>query len=377
MSKFLDWVEIKNFKSIKQTRFDCKRVNVLIGKPNVGKSNILEALGLLNGSNSIPSLSQSMVRYEKFHNLFFKNDLLQTISVNANDKLHYIIRRKHTDDSFVFEYFIGSSVQITEIINTLPFNSYMPNDIDFKRSHQFYEDAIRKNENWKDSPSNYAILHANGSCLVDFGWFGQVRNIASIRKYNFKPIFDFSSYPFFETELFSPNGDNLFHIIDTNQTLRKEIIAIFKEYGLEFVVSRNDSKFYIQHNEDGYVYQYPYSSIADTFQRYIFYLAAIASNNDAVLIFEEPEVHSFPPFVRDLALKMVEKDNNQYFVSTHSPYLLQTLISELDDSELNICLTYYKDYQTQVKVLSAAEVQDIRDFGYDVFFNLNKFEPND
>jgi AAA15 family ATPase/GTPase len=51
MSKFLDWVEIKNFKSIKQTHFDCERVNVLIGKPDVGKSNIFEALGLLNKSS--------------------------------------------------------------------------------------------------------------------------------------------------------------------------------------------------------------------------------------------------------------------------------------------------------------------------------------
>ena len=44
---FLNWVEIKNFKSIKDLRLDCKRVNVFIGKPNVGKSNILEGLGLL------------------------------------------------------------------------------------------------------------------------------------------------------------------------------------------------------------------------------------------------------------------------------------------------------------------------------------------
>lgn len=41
-SNFLDWVEIKNFKSIKDLRLDCKRVNIFIGKPNVGKSNILE-----------------------------------------------------------------------------------------------------------------------------------------------------------------------------------------------------------------------------------------------------------------------------------------------------------------------------------------------
>ncbi|RLF84116.1 hypothetical protein DRN48_06315, partial [Thermococci archaeon] len=39
---------IKNFKSIKSLKLDCKRVNVFIGKPNVGKSNILEAIGILS-----------------------------------------------------------------------------------------------------------------------------------------------------------------------------------------------------------------------------------------------------------------------------------------------------------------------------------------
>ncbi len=41
-------LEIKNFKSIKHLELDCKRVNIFIGKPNVGKSNILEALGIFS-----------------------------------------------------------------------------------------------------------------------------------------------------------------------------------------------------------------------------------------------------------------------------------------------------------------------------------------
>ena len=49
-NNFLNWVDIKNFKSIKDLHLNCKRVNVFIGKPNVGKSNILEGLGLLGAS---------------------------------------------------------------------------------------------------------------------------------------------------------------------------------------------------------------------------------------------------------------------------------------------------------------------------------------
>ncbi len=172
----------------------------------------------------------------------------------------------------------------------------------------------------------------------------------------------------------APQGDNLFEIVDGNKDLRKFIAAIFEENNLQFVLSKADHTFELQKSIDGYVYKYPYSSIADTFQRFIFYLAAIESNSKSVLIFEEPEVHSFPPYVKELAERMILKDDNQYFVSTHSPYLLQTFIDSLDDTQLNVYLTYYKDYQTHVKALTPDELSDIQRFGYDVFFNLKKFE---
>lgn len=35
---------IRNFKSIKDLDLDCRRVNLFIGEPNTGKSNILEVL---------------------------------------------------------------------------------------------------------------------------------------------------------------------------------------------------------------------------------------------------------------------------------------------------------------------------------------------
>ena len=38
----IDNIEIKNFKSIRHQKIEgCKRINVFIGYPNVGKSNIL------------------------------------------------------------------------------------------------------------------------------------------------------------------------------------------------------------------------------------------------------------------------------------------------------------------------------------------------
>jgi len=64
-------LEIKNFKSIKQLKLDCKRINILIGEPNTGKSNILETLGLFSyGQYYGFGQLQDFVRFERTTNLF-------------------------------------------------------------------------------------------------------------------------------------------------------------------------------------------------------------------------------------------------------------------------------------------------------------------
>jgi AAA15 family ATPase/GTPase len=61
-------IEIKNFKSIRHQKIeDCRRVNVFIGYPNVGKSNILEALGLYS------ILSLELNQFENNQNCRDKN----------------------------------------------------------------------------------------------------------------------------------------------------------------------------------------------------------------------------------------------------------------------------------------------------------------
>jgi len=72
-------LEIQNFKSIRHLQMDCRRVNLFIGEPNTGKSNILEALGLF----SIPHTweIQDFVRMESMDDLFYEHDISQRVMV--------------------------------------------------------------------------------------------------------------------------------------------------------------------------------------------------------------------------------------------------------------------------------------------------------
>ncbi len=76
-------LEIQNFKSIKELKLECKRVNALIGKPNAGKSNFLESLGLFSlvGGYRV----RDFVRMDTVAELFFDCDLAREIRVVMNN----------------------------------------------------------------------------------------------------------------------------------------------------------------------------------------------------------------------------------------------------------------------------------------------------
>ena len=72
---------IKNFKSIKNLQLDCKRVNLFIGDPNSGKSNILESIALLNKNEKL----SEYVRFDQVQQLFFDFDSSLSVEVQIDD----------------------------------------------------------------------------------------------------------------------------------------------------------------------------------------------------------------------------------------------------------------------------------------------------
>ncbi len=80
----IDNIEIKNFKSIRHQKIEgCKKINVFIGYPNVGKSNILEAVGLAAHDFSIPrkpSALKDLCRYEELIGLYNDGNKQKEIS---------------------------------------------------------------------------------------------------------------------------------------------------------------------------------------------------------------------------------------------------------------------------------------------------------
>lgn len=75
----------------------------------------------------------------------------------------------------------------------------------------------------------------------------------------------------------------------------------------------------------------PFNSLADSLQRLIFYKAAIESNTGKVICFEEPEAHTFPPYISNVVNDIISSDSNQFFITTHSPYVMSSLLESAGD----------------------------------------------
>lgn len=91
-----------------------------------------------------------------------------------------------------------------------------------------------------------------------------------------------------------------------------------------------------------------------------------------MLLFEEPEAHSFPPYMAHLTQEMIYNRDNQYFIATHSPFILNDLLENGRD-ELTVFVVHYEDHETKVRKLSGDELHEVYQSGVDLFTNNESF----
>jgi hypothetical protein len=310
---------INNFKSIRSLSLDCKRVNLFIGEPNTGKSNILEAFALFNyfNSSSISGL-KDYVRFEHLHNLFYDGIIDEPIDINFNN------------DGQISIKFTNSN-----------YNVFLNN---------------------KNTP----ICTMNSHGVSENRNIGNSRNILFYRyKKNASITKDLPG------QLETPDGSNLFMAAYSNKENREMIASLFKPYGLKPVFKPNEKIIEIQKQQDDIAFSYPYSMMSETMLRIIFYMLAIRSNKDATLVFEEPEAHAFPYYTKHLGEVIAADTSNQYFIATHNPYLLNAVIEKAKIEDVNVVAVYYEDYQTKIKQLSEADIADLLE--QDPFLAIDHF----
>ena len=233
--------------------------NLIIGKPNVGKSNLLEAMSLF----CLPYLKytrkrsiQQFIRTENDAELFFDGHVDSPISVKTN----------------------RVNVEVKMDNMGLLYSQTNP-------AHPAQDVAFTISNLTIPAKKNIDIPTADP----------------------FK--FDKEKLPI--SFLLPPEGSNLMNIVSVMPKLKEELRAIFNDYGLKYVFDTNSQEIKVmKEKKPGEIFLIPFHSIADTLQRMIFYKAAIESNSESALVFEEPEAHSYPPFISKVTQDIIQSDRN-------------------------------------------------------------------
>src|SRR6478736_2486661 len=106
---------INNFKSLKSVYLKTKRVNLFIGYPNVGKSNVLEAMSFLSPSQSTQRFMDGYIRYDDIENLFYENDPSEPIIVASTVASAFL--KKESPYSKKFIYGLSTELSPPNFIN--------------------------------------------------------------------------------------------------------------------------------------------------------------------------------------------------------------------------------------------------------------------
>ncbi len=318
---------IRNFKSIKDLTISCKKLNIFIGEPNSGKSNIIEALSLQSQNAIGKKLNEQIFRYKTIGDLFYDFDINKPIEINTSDRntiLKYAIR----------------------------------NDGSPQNQFHFHLDSV-------ESEKRPTIISHDGN-VTDNGNLGR----ANVHLYEYKRLskFDLEYIP----HLSVPHGENLPSLLLSNKDYKKWVSDFLKSKDLTLTLKPTENEILASKLVDDEIYSYPYFSLSETLQRIIFYTIAIKSNKESIILFDEPDSNTFPFYTKFLAERIALDDTNQFFITTHNPYLLLSLIEKSDLKNLNVFITRMKDYQTVVSKLKNDQISEVMELNSDVFFNLDK-----
>ncbi len=322
-------LKIRNYKSVSVLDLDCKRYNVFIGDTSSGKSNIIEALTLLSQGVIVHdrtmrahAFDKRVIRYERLSELFTNADLRLSINVEA-DAAHFVGNFDRADEMMKFQY----------------------TDLEGKQGR--YDLSLTGEQK-----------SFTGKSLDTL-----------IRRYQYDPTVVLG--PSIYTHLAPTDGSNLSAVLLNDPDLLNEVDEIMSAKDIYISIDRDtyriSQRVDITRNVSVHL---SWATISETIKRYVFLYTAIRTNKEAVLLFDEPEQNTFPFYTKHIAEIMARETSNQYFITTHNQYLLQSIIEKAPTDEVQVIATYRKDGATRTRIVPIPEVQEMME--YDLFLNLDR-----
>jgi AAA15 family ATPase/GTPase len=315
---------IKRFKSIQSLSLPCRKVNMFIGPPDTGKTNILEALHFLSrlGWNLPIGASLRLSQDLGFEPLFFHQFFDQPFEISVD------------------EVIVRASI----------------------KGHQHLKIECPPPE------GNFGLGFEKSHSIPKFEW---------IRFYSYTSSQDWgyeTGSPQYDKIVTPSAGVNLMYIARHHAKVYdflKEIVAALN-WKLRF--DKQQNRFRLSEVRRDEILDYNLELLSDSLKRLFFYGAILITSQGAALVLDEPDVYAFPPYPKTLGEMIAGDSSNQFFLTTHNPYFLTGIIEKTpaEDLALFVC---YRDSEggTKSKLLTYEEIEQVIEQGASVFFNLDVF----
>ncbi len=364
-------IKIDNFKGITSIEFRPKKINLLVGRNNTGKTTVLEAINLLfDPENTVQMYVKHLwdiiytgAEYSEIEAEMDKSK--KKLRISKPDKSEVIYQFKKD----IIEAFVRALNKFFTSIN-LPENTINAEEIKQKLENKIDEaitpeiiNAISKRSIsfLKDGKDKIVIYYLPSSV---YSWVSDIlRNTSSeifeqmfksktqktnklLYKENVLSFVEpkiYNTYPFFRPLPKILEGEDVFlikNLLDVKfeseekdaETKRKirNIESIIKEYNLIENLERLDFD-YVTFKDDEKLTFVPFEFLGDGFKVITSLLWYLSSQNikNKIFLLDEPEIHMHPGYIKELVkfiIKFSRNINVQFFISTHSTDLIDIFL---------------------------------------------------
>lgn len=365
--KFIDEVEIKNYKGFDEMFFSCNSINILVGPNNTGKSSILESVWM--GLSSLNGYEDSIGN--RFENTIFKVDY-RYLNHNTNNANHKSDISLNLTDGKIVKLILDycesglpntekEKMIFMEYVDSLTYShasSMRFKSLADRRRRPYAElsETLSEFIEWKESAvddlsesqySKIANLLAEVSNDMENERQNNRQRLIDAEKMlvypegysensSFKPLTR-SSYvikdegtnnfviPFLINQSSKPDGalyNKVFEskkVIDVIKYLKKRI-NYFED------IREKDGKLYVFLKDVDE--PLPLSSMGDGFNSLLINSFITTLIEEGVILFEEPEISMHPGYLDVLAKEIIDNSkNHQIFLSTHSMELIKYILN--------------------------------------------------
>jgi predicted ATPase len=329
--------QIKNFRSIKDQTIPVKKLNILYGQNGSGKSSVLYAPYVMrnffvNPNQKLNSLfNLGFINLGNIENIKGSSadsvitSIKSDIGINPGEYIKYSLSLE--DDSFIGSeilYEIGNFSQLLQI--DIPFTTPEKIEVEiygakFLWNGLTFESTGRLSSARKVYPYELNIIYSDIKAM----------EMVSVRRGFFSPIF---------SSEFNPDEASfalqIREALDFELKIDKYFHSIFDK-NFRFVAIPGSTSFYLRtHTKSGRATDLVNEGFG--VNQTIYMLVKLLKKNTGLALIEEPEIHLHPTAqskLMDAFCDIVQKENKQIFLTTHSENIVSSVLRKIADGEIS------------------------------------------